>query len=221
MNFTRLNCVAMCLAGFGLASLAGCGGGNVPAPTAYKQYDNKDSEWNCEYPADWNVKGGGKKNHYGTFTKGSAKIKVSTDLTGSLFGDMAAAAGAGKNPLELTEKDAPVHKVHIDPRNVKEMQDEFSDYKEIGDVIVYRCTLGDARKSEFTAAGGWGGRFTAIAPRFWVATSGSAWSAPAPNRTGPRSSRRLTKCWRALPTGLEGDRDSRRAGLAGRACPAV
>ena len=142
------------LLGLVLAAFCGCGGGNVPAPTSYAVYENKDSEFKCEYPADWEAKGGGKKNHYAKFTKGSAVIDVKTDLTGSIMGDIAASSGAGKDPTQLTEADAPVHKIHL--KSAAEMQETYTDYKE-QPPVKFQCALGDARKSEFTAAGGFGG----------------------------------------------------------------
>ena len=133
--------------------LAGCGGGAVPAPTAYKEYAAKESSFTVQYPDGWDVKGGGKGNHCAKFSKSSALISVSTNLSDSLMGDLAS-IGAGSNSAHMTEEDAAVHKIHL--KNKGELAEDFGETKE-EKPVKFVSMLGEGRKSEFTAGGGLGG----------------------------------------------------------------
>lgn len=132
--------------------LAGCGGGPVAAPASYAAHEHKDGGWACDYPDGWSAESGGKKNSWGKFTKGSAQIKLATDLTGSLMGDM---ASLGQKEGPATPEDYPVHKIHV--ADEAEIAKGYSDYKEQEPVEFSSGIGGSARKSEFTAAGGFGG----------------------------------------------------------------
>lgn len=131
--------------------LAGCGGGPVAAPTSYANYENRDAGWACEYPEGWSADGGGKKNSWAKFSMGSAKISLATDLTGSLMGDM---ASMGQKEGPATPEDYPVHKVHVADKDT--VAQEYSDYKE-EKPQEFNNSIGPARKSEFTASGGFSG----------------------------------------------------------------
>ena len=72
----------------GAVVLAGCGGG-AEAPTGYANYNAKNGAFACDYPENWESDGGGKSNHWAKFTSGSALVRIKTDITGSLMGDIA------------------------------------------------------------------------------------------------------------------------------------
>ena len=133
------------------ASLSGCGSEPIPAPTAYAPFELKDGGWACDYPEGWSADGGGKKNSWATFAKGSAKIKLQTDVSGSVLGDMAS-LGQRQGPMEMD--DYPVHKVHMsDP----EAGQAFGNYQEQEPLEFTNQVGGYGRKSEFTASGGLSG----------------------------------------------------------------
>ena len=133
--------------------VAGCGGGPVPAPTSYKTWENKDGGVAVDYPEGWDADGGGKKNTWASFEKGSAKIKLQTDITGSLLGDMAGGPSDKLGPP--SDEDYPVHKVHVLGKDA--VAAEFSDYKEEKPTKFQNAIGGEGRKSEFSASGGFSG----------------------------------------------------------------
>lgn len=138
--------------GLACVGLAGCGGGPVAAPASYAAHAHKDGGWACDYPEGWSAESGGKKNSWGKFAKGSAQIKLATDLTGSLMGDM---ASLGQKDGPATLEDYPVHKIHV--ADEAEFAKEYSDYKEQAPA-EFSCGIGgSSRKSEFTASGGFAG----------------------------------------------------------------
>jgi hypothetical protein len=141
--FTILLSTAMLLA------LPGCGGGPVPAPTSYATYETKDGGFAVEYPEGWDADGGGKKNSWAKFSKGTAEISLQTDLVGSLMGDMGAGMGNKLGPPD--PEDYPVHKVHVADKET--VAQEYSDYKEQEPVEFQNAIGGPGRKSEFTASG--------------------------------------------------------------------
>jgi hypothetical protein len=143
----------LCL-GAAFTLLAGCGGGPVPAPTAYKPFDWKDGGWGCEVPEGWDAQASGKKNSSAKFTKGSAKISLRTDVSGSLMADM---GSGGYNKLgPPSDEDFPVHKAHLMGKDAAAQ--EFGDYKEEGEITKFSNAIGgEGRKSEFTASAGLSG----------------------------------------------------------------
>src|SRR5687768_14476653 len=86
--------MSLCFVGVAGAALTGCGGGPVPAPTSYTPFEHKEGGWGVEYPEGWDASAGGKKQSTGTFKKGSASIKLQSDLAGSLF-----SGGGGSNKI--------------------------------------------------------------------------------------------------------------------------
>ena len=143
-----------------LLTCVGCGGGKVPAPTAYKTWNATDETFSIQYPEGWKAQGGGKQGiQWAEFSNGSAKIRIDVSLTSSLIGDIAGSANTmmGLNdPLsevdpEVQEAMAPVAVAHesYQLRNPVEL----SGYKEL-DPVAYESPLGDCRKSEFTARSG-------------------------------------------------------------------
>jgi len=136
-----------------LVTMSGCSS-KVPAPKSFKKFNATDGSFSCLYPADWEVEGGAAKDNsfgWGRFTMGSAQIKVSADLAGSLMGDI---AKAGQSTLgEAAE--SPVASVHNFGR--KKMNDDFDDYKEKKAKVI-TAELGEGRQSDFTAAGSLGAK---------------------------------------------------------------
>jgi hypothetical protein len=133
--------------------LAGCGGGPVPAPTAFKPFDWKDGGWGCEVPEGWEASASGKKNSSAKITKGSAKISLRTDVSGSLMAEMGSGGYNKQGPP--SDEDYPVHKAHV--MGLEQASSEYSDYKEEKPTKFNNAIGGEGRKSEFTASGGFSG----------------------------------------------------------------
>ncbi|HPM81286.1 MAG TPA: hypothetical protein PLF81_11335 [Candidatus Anammoximicrobium sp.] len=163
---SHLDCcksAAALLVGWSLV-FAGCGVGDIPAPTEFKTWDAKEGAFRVLYPADWEAAGGGKQGtQWAKFTKGGAMIKVGVGVAGSLIGDIASGGLASANVAgdetgltkEQQEALAPVTRVH--ELRKEEMAQEYGDYQETTASNI-SCKLGPARKGEFTAAGGFGGK---------------------------------------------------------------
>ena len=138
------------------AMLAGCGGEPVAMPTSYALYNSKDGTFECQYPENWEAKGGGGRGPvWAKFGSGPALISVTADTTGSLMGDIADSAtsvGFGDEPLPPNLE--PVHLVHVDHMEIAE--EEYKGYKEIAGPNVLDCSLGPARVSEFEFASTFG-----------------------------------------------------------------
>src|SRR5262245_33992091 len=66
----------------------------VPAPASFTQFKAGDQSFQCEYPAGWDSSGAssGAIASGAHFQKASAMIDVTSDLTGSLMGDIARAS---------------------------------------------------------------------------------------------------------------------------------
>jgi hypothetical protein len=139
---------------FSVLAIAGCGGA-VPAPKAFVAYHSADGRFSCDYPKGWEVeKGAGKPDapySYAKFTMGNAEIRVDADFAGSLFGDMAKAAGAMSGDPE-----APAARVH--PLGERHMKEEFSNYQEKEAKAFKSKGLGEGRRSIFTADQTLGGK---------------------------------------------------------------
>jgi hypothetical protein len=147
-----------------LALLAGCGE-SITAPTAYKQWNAKDGTFAMEYPEGWNADGGGKSGlQWAEFKKGSCVVTVDTNTSGSLVGDIAGSATAGfgtdgeQVDPKVAEELAPVaasHKFLKDTFAGAKIEEQFSNYKE-EEPVAFKSSLGDGRKSAFTASKGMG-----------------------------------------------------------------
>lgn len=141
----------------------------VTAPKSLIPFTAKDKSFTCTYPEGWKVRdGAGQSTHaYAYFSKGGARLRVSSDLQGSLMGDI------GKSPVELGGLESmpgagelgkavkelskpPVEKIHIaDAGDVKSTLAELGYEKfEDGQMQPYQGKAGDSRISEFTADGG-------------------------------------------------------------------
>jgi hypothetical protein len=140
--------VSMCLLS------TGCGS-KVEAPTSFDVWKDGDGAFSIEYPSDWDASGGGKNGvKWAEFTQGSATIKLDFNMVASLIGDLSqAGAGAGfqQEPIDPEELilRAPVHKAHLFGKKAAELN--YPGYAETAP-IVYRCKIGDSRKSEFKSS---------------------------------------------------------------------
>lgn len=142
----------------GMLFLVGCNG-PASAPTSFASYKSKEGAFKCDYPQGWELKGGGKGNfQYMRAQSGSATIRVETDVAGSLIGDIVKSTNqiGGGNSGEPEDKElAPVAKVH--QLYKRQMEDNYGSYQE-QPAEVLTTGLGDSRRSEFTAAGSFGGK---------------------------------------------------------------
>jgi hypothetical protein len=140
---------------FGVLAISGCSG-TVPAPKAFAAYHSADGKFSCDYPKGWEVeKGAGKPDapySYAKFRKGGAEIRVEADFAGSLYGDMARAAGAGLGG----DAEHPTARVH--PMGVRTMKEEFSNYTEREAKPFQSKGFGEGRRSMFTADQTFGGK---------------------------------------------------------------
>lgn len=140
--------------GIGSIVIAGCGSGPVAAPKAYTDYNSPGGTFAIKFPEGWQSDGGGKRGlEWAKFTSGPAMIKVDTGVAGSLMGDIAGSFGGDSE--ELGPEYEPVHSVHADAAEMA--KEEFSGYKELGEIEVMEVALGPARRSEFTSASSFGG----------------------------------------------------------------
>lgn len=124
---------------------AGCG--SVAAPSAFAKYQAKDGSFDVEYPQGWAAEGGGKGHYWSKFTKGNAIIRVGTDVSGSLLGDIASAGMGGlMGEEEIPEELEPIAQVH--QQGLEQVQIDRPNYKE-QDPVKVTAPIGEGRRSEF------------------------------------------------------------------------
>lgn len=154
--------VTCCLVALSLAGLtvAGCGA-PVKPPTSYGKWTPKDSIFHVDHPEGWKTDGGGKPGttQWVRFSKGGVMIHGATDISTSLFGDIASSANNLSSEEGLTqeqiEERAPVNAAHV--MNIKKVdRDEYGGYKEEGKPIKFMAPISEGRKSIFTARVGAG-----------------------------------------------------------------
>ena len=138
----------------GVLAVVGCGSAPIPAPTAYSSFNSKEGTFQCDYPDGWEAKGGGRRGPtWASFTQGSAEIRVTADITGSLLGDIGgggASEGAPGTPPEL-QPVALIHNVGL-----SQAQDRDTSYREIGEPMIIDNNLGPSRYSEFSTSSAFG-----------------------------------------------------------------
>lgn len=120
-------------------------------PTSYKTYTAIDTSFSCDQPAGWSFHETGATNGNlatAVFESGPARIRVISDATGSIMGDL---AGAGNSNLPLAQQVPAVQKIHM--MDEKQLAATLPDYEE-GDAQPLQSASGEARVSEWTAAGG-------------------------------------------------------------------
>lgn len=112
-------------------------------------YRAKDGAFRLRHPSGWEEEDGSRAdNSYSwvRYTKGSAKIKVSADVAGSLT------SGPNSSDYEEGSPMAPVHGAH--ERYKRNVSEDYSDYKESEPAPFKGSGLGEGRISTFTASGG-------------------------------------------------------------------
>jgi hypothetical protein len=146
-------------------------GGGTPAPAAPKEtevsavdtidkaaddrlasveFAPKDGAFKVRYPKGWEPDTGSRPDNtysWVKFTRGSAKIQVHADITGSL---MSGSAVPGQN--EEGSELAPVHTAHT--LYEKTAAEQYNDYKESKPVLFKGSNLGEGRISLFTGSSG-------------------------------------------------------------------
>jgi len=148
----RVSCIIPLVVG--LPGVAGCGSGPVAAPTEFAEYNSPGGTFACEYPKGWQADGGGKRGlEWAKFKSAPAEIKLDAGVAGSL---MAGPGGGstGEIPQEVVPELEPVHGIHA--AGQRDAEQQFSGYKEVGEIEVIEVALGPARRSEFTAASTFG-----------------------------------------------------------------
>jgi hypothetical protein len=131
-------------------ALAGCSS-PVDAPKSYDKFVVKDGAFSCKAPKGWNVEQGARPDNtysWAKFTKNDVQIKVMASVGGSLLADPMKAANAN-NP----HAESPTAFLH--ERGKKDMQEEFSGYKE-GEPKKIETSLGEGRQATFVASGSLG-----------------------------------------------------------------
>lgn len=123
----------------------------VPAPTSYGTYTALDKAFACDAPSGWTqrsfgVDGGDSSGVL--FKKGTVRISVVSDLTGSLMGDV---GNAGNANLPPEQQKPPVEKLH--ETGQKALADQIDDYDELP-AKPLQTPMGDTRISEWTGKGG-------------------------------------------------------------------
>jgi hypothetical protein len=119
-------------------------------PTSYKTYTAIDNSFSCDQPAGWSLRETGATNGNlatAVFDSGPARVRVISDATGSVMGDI---AGAGNANLPPAQQVPAVQKIHM--MDEKQLAASLPGYDE-GDAQPIQSASGDARVSEWTAGG--------------------------------------------------------------------
>ncbi len=159
MSFGRIVAAAV-LGVSAISTVAGCSG-SIEAPTAYANYNADDKSFQVEYPEGWDVVGGGNVSfHSAKFSRGPAVLRVKSDFTGSVLGDIANLGGgvldnAGPVDPELAFELAPVNPVHNFAK--ESMPEEIKNFKEVETTAV-QSGFGEGRRTEFTGSSLFGGK---------------------------------------------------------------
>ena len=131
----------------------------VTAPAAYKTYTAIDNTFSCDQPVGWTRHETGATSGAEstvTFEKAHVRVRIISDSTGSLMGDI---MGAGNNASTETLPGMPpppppkpvVEKLH--EMDKVQLAADLPGYKE-GAMQKLSSRVGDARLSEWTADGG-------------------------------------------------------------------
>ena len=141
------------LIGFALAA-SGCGG-NAVVPASYKTYNAKNGAFQIQYPAEWELEGGGGKggNAWVKFTSGGAMISVDANVVGSLMADIAKTGSPIMIVQGNQEDNAPVAAVHEQERQAFEDDGSVKEEK----AAAVQTGLIDARQSEYDGKTTFGG----------------------------------------------------------------
>jgi hypothetical protein len=158
---------ALVIVAIAAALAGGCRPDAAKAPTGFMPYVGSDKSFACQSPNGWKRSESGANGIMSSvaFTSGTAKVKITSDLQGSLMADMTRANNAqaenlnGSLPEGMPEQVAaqmpkpvpPVEKLH--KAGKKSMEETFGDYEETA-MTSFPCALGEARLSEFTGEAG-------------------------------------------------------------------
>jgi hypothetical protein len=113
-------------------------------------FSPKDGAFKVRHPKGWEVETGSRPDNtysWARFTKGSAKIQVFADVTGSLM----SGSDIGRQHEEGSVA-APVHNAHVMYK--KTASEQYSDYKESAPTLFKGSPLGEGRIASFSASGG-------------------------------------------------------------------
>jgi hypothetical protein len=130
---------------------AGCSQ-SIEAPKSFQKFQAKDGSFSCLAPDGWDISTGGRSDNtygWGKFAKGSAEIKITADVAGSLMADIQRGGNRDENSQE--EAVASVHEM-----NRKNVAEDFDQYKEKPAKKITNAQLGEGRQGDFTAAGSMG-----------------------------------------------------------------
>ncbi len=119
-------------------------------PTSYKTYTAIDNSFSCDQPGGWALRETGATNGNlatAAFQSGAARVRVISDATGSVMGDL---AGAGNSSLPPAQQVPAVQKIHMMDKN--QLAVSLPGYDE-GDAQPLQSASGEARVSEWTAGG--------------------------------------------------------------------
>lgn len=123
--------------------------GRMAAVEKFATYNANDAAFRCEYPEDWKLTdGGGKGSSWAKFENGNAYIKFGEKIVGNLLGDI------GGNRTDDDGEMSTVAGVHETKKSYY-AEEEFKNYVE-ENAEPMKCSFGRARRSIFTASGGWG-----------------------------------------------------------------
>ena len=109
-----------------------------------------DGAFKVRHPPGWQAETGARADNsysWARFTRGSAKIQINADVTGSL---LSGSDSAGQH--EEGSASAPVHVAHLS--NLNGVSQDFSDYKETAPTLFKGSSLGEGRVAAFSASGG-------------------------------------------------------------------
>ncbi len=148
---TRVGIAALYMTGL---LVSGCSG-PVAVPDSFTNYKAKDQSFAIDYPEAWDAVGGGQSGFYSArFTSGSASIKVTADMVGSVIGNIMD-PNSSSSDEEVPEELKAIYQVH--EMGKEKMAEEFSKFLESPPTPT-QTAFGDSRLSEFTGGGSFGGR---------------------------------------------------------------
>jgi hypothetical protein len=139
----------------------------IPPPASYVKYTAMDNSFTCDEPSGWATESAasGGIDSGALFARSAAKIDITTDLAGSLMGDIQRAtpdqtgvplsmlSNATGQPLggQPDDQKPPVEKLH--EQGEDEMKQKLGDYQE-QPYKTFTGDLGEGCYSEFTGNGG-------------------------------------------------------------------
>ena len=133
----------------------------VAAPSSYKTYTAIDNTFSCDQPAGWTMHETGATNgnlSTVTFSQSHVRVRVISDATGSVMGDIAAASNNSSSGMETPPGMPPppppkpaVEQLH--ERDKAQLSADLPGYQE-GDMQRLDSRVGDSRFSEWTADDG-------------------------------------------------------------------